>query len=114
MSGWRAFIGHHPGGASISARLTAIIVATGAVLAVLGAATLPALAAATITVTTTQDSGPGSLREALALAGDGMVTLRVMASSPLVSVITPDTPVATARAPPISPSTAMPPAACSL
>ncbi len=56
--------------ASIPRRLASIILAAGAVLAVLGAATLPAHAA-TLTVSSTSDSGPGSLREALALAADG-------------------------------------------
>ena len=56
--------------ASISSRLAAIVLAAGAVLALLGAATLPAHAA-TLTVSSTSDSGPGSLREALALAADG-------------------------------------------
>ena len=70
MNGWRADIGQHRGEASMPIRLAATILAAGAFVALLGAAALPALAA-TIAVTTTQDSGPGSLREALALAGDG-------------------------------------------
>ena len=55
---------------SIPSRLAGIVLAAGAVLAVLAAATLPARAA-TLTVSSTSDSGPGSLREALALAADG-------------------------------------------
>jgi hypothetical protein len=48
---------------------TMMVIAT-ALLALLGVATTPAHAA-TFTVTSTSDSGPGSLREALALAADG-------------------------------------------